>query len=199
MKKLALLLLSGLFILTSCVVPKKEANESSSSASSSKTTASSSTETSSSSEAEDNTEKTRVFTYQQEVSGLTQNMTITTTYKGSEFIRVKIDILQPFDDETLSILKQQDINTVRQNAIPAMEQAPEFTALKNIEGVDVKVDISDNYEFLCTLDIDMATVDLEAASQEPTYGDMFEALKDVTPSEYFLGLSLIGAEEVTTP
>lgn len=198
-KSLVILLLAGL-VLTACGAKETDKKTAASSETSSvskekKAPKESSTPESSSEEVE----KTEIYKWEEEEDGLRYLFQETVVYKGDEFLRIERHMTRKATEEEKASFAGFDFDMVRTEMLNYLDQEyAEVQQLKSIQGVTFAAEVTPEYDLIVDIHVDMTTVDLDALSKVEGIGSGFEELKDATPSEYTLGLRLIGAE-LTNP
>lgn len=180
MKKLYLLALLALSVLTAC-----GANDSSSAISGKQSVA------------QEEVVKTETYEYIQEVGGDTQTIRETISYKGKKFLRLDLSITHPADEETKTTFAGLDFETVKTQLLTMMDEQSALQQLRAVEGVEAVTNVTENYDIVVDIRVDMEVVDLEVLSQVEDFGADFAGFSKITPKVYIEGLKASGAKLVT--
>lgn len=146
-------------------------------------------------EVADDTVYTRTFTYERG-SEVKQKGRETITYQGKDILSLDVELTQPFDDATKANLSQYDLQTVKPEVIASLEQDPTLSQLLGKEGLTTTFDVTDTYDLVIRMQIDMKTVNLEALKSIEQFSYDFGNLEKTTPRRYIASLTIRGAEEV---
>lgn len=192
MKKLSglsFLILIGALLLA-CQNPrlKSEVNRS--------TTRETSISGTSSSESEAAQVKTETYQYQANVDDLTQTMTEKITYQGDNFLQLDLLIEEPLDEETKSVLLDQNLAELKDEILAAVENQESLSQLKAIKGVTTSIDLRDDYTFVARVLIDMQTVNLDELSALDDLTENFADFKVLKPKDYIASLVSQGAVKI---
>ncbi|MFC3927353.1 SP0191 family lipoprotein [Streptococcus caprae] len=141
-------------------------------------------------------EQTESYRYTQDVDGFSQEIIETVTYKGEAFKTLKLELRQPLNDETKTMIASQGLESLKPNLIKAIEEETVIQQLKAVAGVSVSVDVPNETDMVVVVSIDMTTADLTALSKVEGIGFDFTALEDTTPADYISQLKSLGATQV---
>lgn len=141
-------------------------------------------------------EMTKVYTYEhgQEVKQYGKE---TITYKGKDILKIEVELTQPFEEETKNQLAQQDLATVKPEVIEVLKEDKTLSQLLDKPGLTTTFDITDNYDLVLKMMIDMAKVDFESLKTIENFGYDFSALENTTAKRYMASLEVHGATELT--
>lgn len=142
-------------------------------------------------------EKRESYQYDVEQDGEKQTIKETIVYKGDEFLKMELHITHQATEEAKANFAGYDFETVKRELISYLDQQAAMQQLKAVNGVQVAMDVTPEYNVVVDVHIDMKTVDLAALSAVEGMGSDFDMLKELTPAEYILGLRLNGATPVT--
>lgn len=146
-------------------------------------------------EVADDTVYTKTLTYERGTT-VKQQGRETITYKGKEILSLDVQLVQPFDDNTKANLSQYDLQTVKPDVIASLEKDPTLSQLLGKSGLTTSFDISDAYDLIINMHIDMATVNIEELKKIENFSYDFAGLENTTPRRYIAALTIRGAEEV---
>lgn len=141
--------------------------------------------------------KTETYEYTQEVDGVTQTIRETISYKGKKFLHLDLSITHPADEETKSTFAGLDFEVVRAQLIAMMDEQSAMQQLRAVEGVETVIDVTENYDLVFNIRVDMEVVDLDVLSQVEEFGADFAGFSKITPKAYIAGLKAAGAKLVT--
>ncbi|HFI0149317.1 TPA: hypothetical protein ACGO3A_000057 [Streptococcus suis] len=128
--------------------------------------------------------KTDVYSYQQDVAGVKQEITETLTYKGDEFLAIGVKIVQPTDEATKATFEGVDFDTVKDLMLSYLKETEGFKQLLKTEGVETTIDMTEDYTITIEINIDLTKADLEALSDTGELGFDFTSFEDTTPEAY---------------
>ena len=191
MKKIFILLLAGLGVLTACSQQTNETNAGSSSASSSSSVSSDSSVAAES--------VTKTYQLNKVIEGLNQTMLLTITYRGEDYERVNLHFSQNMEEDIKERFASQDLDSLKGELLPSIEQATGVDKLAEVRGVEVKTDLTKEGTVEIDLAIDPANLDYEAAVKVPDYSDIFETMQSSKPEEFIDSFKADGATEVPNP
>ena len=143
----------------------------------------------------DDTVETKTYTYERGTD-VKQQGRETITYKGKDIQKVDIQLTQPFDDTTKANLAQQDLQAIKPEVIAAIEQDQTLAQLLGKQGLTVSFDVTENYDLVINMSVDMAKVNFEELKAIENFGYNFAGLENTTPKRYIASLEVRGAEEV---
>lgn len=140
---------------------------------------------------------TETYAYSQQVKGISQNIQETITYQGDRYQGLRLHTDQVFDDAVRKELEGKDFETVKAQLLSNMENQPFIKSLKAAKGVEVVVDVTQDYHIILDVKIDMQATNLEELSTIEGLGVDFKMFETIKPVDYIAKLKAKGATLVS--
>lgn len=127
--------------------------------------------------------------------GVTVTVKQTIDYDGDKYKSIKLNIDEPLSEDVKKAAEGLDFNEVKKTLLEEWEKDSFIQDLKNIPGVTVNLDLSQDYHLKVDVNFDMTKADVDKLSQKSGLGINFTAVKNNTPLEYILKLAQSGAKK----
>lgn len=136
------------------------------------------------------------YTYKSKSDMPDQRHTHTLTYQGDKFLTIKMEVIQPYDEQTTATLKNHSLEEVRALLKKQMDVNPDIQKLKTVRGVALDIDVTENYEAKVTFTFDIPNIDRDALSEVgSSFGDLSRMTR-LTPKLYIAALKREGATKI---
>lgn len=183
MKKLGLILSLGLVFLSSCgLIPAKERVVSKPAATSSQVK-------------ESSTEPIVERTFRGQLDGVEREDKI--RYQGQKLLSLDLKMLGNLPANLEEQAESQSLEDLRANFNAALNQSPEYQEAKNLEGVNLSYNITDDGRLETMISLDIDKIDAEKMANLSIFKDiqLLKTIKTISPASYISALEASGMVE----